>query len=154
MKNIPVQKQQGFTLIELMIVIAIIGILAAVAIPAYKDYTIRARASEALVAASSMKATVAENISNNGGVIAAGACNGVTTLATATENVKSSGCTDASGVITVATTTKAGDFTLTLTPAVNNDGTITWGCTVPAESYKYAPAQCRNAGGGDEGGEG
>jgi type IV pilus assembly protein PilA len=143
MKNITVQKQQGFTLIELMIVVAIIGILAAVAIPAYQDYTVRARVSEAIVAASSMKTTVAENVANNGNVIAAGACRGVTNLATATDNVASSTCTDATGVIAVTTTAKAGGFALTLTPAVNADGSITWTCTVPAASNKYAPANCR-----------
>ena len=137
--------QQGFTLIELMIVVAIIGILAAVALPAYQDYTVRSRVSELAILGSSMKATVSENIANNGGVIAAGMCAGVTDLASATVNTQSSTCTDLTGVIAVTGTAKAKNVVLTLTPTVNDDGTIAWGCkTNAADNYKYVPAECRN----------
>ena len=137
--------QQGFTLIELMIVVAIIGILAAVALPAYQDYTVRSRVSELAILGSSMKATVSENIANNGGVIKAGMCAGVTNLANTTVNTLSSTCTDKTGVIAVTGTTKAKDVVLTLTPAVNADGTIAWGCkTNAASNYKYVPVECRN----------
>lgn len=135
--------QQGFTLIELMIVIAIIGILAAVALPAYQDYTVRGRVSELAILGSAMKATVTENIANNGGVIAAGACKGVTDLATATTNTASSVCTDATGIIAVTGTAKAKNVVLTFTPVVNADGTVKWTCTAPAADNKYVPAECR-----------
>ena len=71
--------QQGFTLIELMIVVAIIAILAAIALPAYQDYTIRSRVSELAVIASAAKTTVTENIANNGGTMPTDACAGVNT---------------------------------------------------------------------------
>jgi type IV pilus assembly protein PilA len=136
--------QQGFTLIELMIVIAIIGILAAVALPAYQDYTVRGRVSELAIQASSMKSTVSENIANMGGTIGAGACAGITNLTTATKNTASSTCTDTTGVIAVTGTTASKGVVLTYTPTVNADNTIVWACTTTATNYKYVPAECRN----------
>src|SRR4029453_18662546 len=77
--------QQGFTLIELMIVVAIIGILAAVALPAYQDYTVRAKVTEGLVLASGAKTIVAENAANgknfNSGYTAPAATNNVASVA-------------------------------------------------------------------------
>ena len=127
-----------------MIVVAIIGILAAIAIPAYQDYTIRSRVAEAITALSAAKATVSENIANNGGVIATGACAGYTNQTTPTANVASTECTNTTGVVAATTTDKAGAFKLTMTPNVNADKTVTWVCSVPAANYKYAPAECRN----------
>ena len=146
MKSMKIVKkaQAGFTLIELMIVVAIIGILAAVALPAYQDYTVRGRVSELAIMGSSFKATVTENIANNGG-INGDLCKGIVNVSTETANTKSSGCATATGVITVTgTDTKAKGVVLTFTPSLNTDGVVKWTCTTPdATKYKYVPAECR-----------
>lgn len=139
--------QKGFTLIELMIVIAIIGILAAIALPAYQDYTVRARVTEGLALASAAKATIGENIANNGAVISAGTCLGVTTWTTVASNshVAGLGCVDTTGVITINMDATGKSTTFTLTPTVSTNGPVTWLCaTGSAATYKYVPSQCRN----------
>lgn len=135
------RQQAGFTLIELMIVVAIIAILVAIALPAYQDYTIRARVSEALVLASSAKATVTENI-NNENALTANACNGITALTAATTNVSTFTCAD-NGVLTIGTTPTAGSVTITLAPNYNADEPVTWTCTRTAGQNKHVPATCR-----------
>jgi type IV pilus assembly protein PilA len=141
------KQQAGFTLIELMIVVAIIGILAAIAIPAYQDYTIRARVSEGLSLASAAKATIAEN-SYTGASSADLGWN----APSSTENVESVSVDSSNGTITVITTAKAGSVTLTLTPdpafsAGTPDLTatrMTWACAVSdSAKQKYVPSNCR-----------
>lgn len=145
--------QKGFTLIELMIVVAIIGILAAVALPAYQDYTVRARVTEGLVIASGAKTAVAENAAN-GTAFESG-----WSAPSPSSNVMSVGINTGNGAIGIRTTTRAGNGSLLLTPLSNGaalvagtppaGGNITWSCTAAAWSAgtamqaKYLPAQCR-----------
>ncbi len=136
--------QQGFTLIELMIVVAIIGILAAVALPAYQDYTVRGRVSEVVLLAAGMKPTISENIANNN-AIGAGSCKGIADITTATVNTASVACADATGIVTGTGTAKAAGVILTLTPTLPvAGGPIVWTCAVSAAaSNKYVPSECR-----------
>lgn len=130
--------QQGFTLIELMIVVAIIGILAAVALPAYQDYTIRARVSEVLIGASSARTGVTEECQQDNGCTS---INGAV-YAIGTSTWVRSGSVNNSGVITVEGTTSIGTTALSvvLTPSWNGQ-TAVWSCT--GAPLKYMPASCR-----------
>jgi type IV pilus assembly protein PilA len=139
--------QQGFTLIELMIVVAIIGILAAVALPAYQDYTVRSRVSEAMVFADAAKSAVAENAANGA------ALNNGWSAPAATENVSSVAIDGTNGEITITTTAKAGGGTVIFVPKSGGttalaSGTvptdaIQWTCTGGTLAQKYRPSQCR-----------
>jgi len=143
------KKQQGFTLIELMIVVAIIGILAAIAIPAYQDYTIRAQVSEGLNLAGGAKAAVAEFTMDGGSFPASNAEAGISPP-TDIRGKYVSEVEVEDGLITItydgpdAHTTLAGQ-TVELSP-LTNVGSIEWACkpgsTTPVQA-KHLPASCR-----------
>ncbi|WP_287965266.1 pilin [Diaphorobacter sp.] len=161
--------QKGFTLIELMIVVAIIGILAAVALPAYQDYTVRAKVTEGLSLAGAAKAAVAENAAN-GAPYASGWI-----APAATKAVKSLTINEAAGFITITfdDSIDGGGKTMILNPingsktagavftggtatatAIPTSGSISWTCTTAQTpttvlgvkgtlASKFAPAECR-----------
>ena len=134
--------QKGFTLIELMIVVAIIGILAAVALPAYQDYTTRAKVSEVVVMGAPAKLAVAETSSSLGGLALVTAANSGYTFPGATKYVSGVTITDATGVVQVTSTVPNAAGNIVFTPTDAGAGQLTWVCTSTIP-LKYVPAECR-----------
>jgi len=143
--------QKGFTLIELMIVVAIIGILAAVALPAYQDYTVRAKMSEVILAASSGKTAVAEAYAQFGSMVTGAASMGVQDQTSKYVASVAWARTNASvGTITVTTKTDAGlpsdaaGKTIVLTGTGDSSGKVQWTCAAgTGMSTKYLPGSCK-----------
>lgn len=135
--------QKGFTLIELMIVVAIIGILAAVALPAYQDYTIRAKVSELILAASSARTAVTEKFQSDPAgsasmgtgvtINVAGKVSGAT--------VSNAGTIEVEGAATSTSTGAAVTLTVVPTSVNTATGTMSWSCA--GTPSKYMPATCR-----------
>ena len=155
--------QQGFTLIELMIVIAIVGILAAIALPAYQDYIVRSKMSEPLAALAEGKTTVAEYVAANGRFPTASSAFGLNTaLRDRSDIIRSIDVTDPPVAgspiyITANVHTSVWDGTtksdsnfaqFSLSGSTNGDGTMSWDCIPGGASgdemqTKYLPANCR-----------
>ena len=136
--------QQGFTLIELMIVVAIIGILAAIAIPAYQDYTIRAQVSEGINLASGAKAAIAEYFMDTGALPGSNTAAGLEP--TITGNYVTGVAVGPQGVVTVTYGNQANSIistqTLTLSPQTSA-GSVAWNCSAGSLAGKHVPSACR-----------
>jgi type IV pilus assembly protein PilA len=143
------KKQQGFTLIELMIVVAIIGILAAIAIPAYQDYTIRAQVSEGLNLAAGAKASVSEYFMDRGVLPGTNTEAGISSAASISGNYVDQVNVNG-GVLEVRYSSTAPqranstiDTDILYLSPITNDGSVDWNCRSTNISPKHLPSACR-----------
>jgi len=140
------QMQKGFTLIELMIVVAIIGILAAIALPAYQDYTTRAKVSEIILAASSARTSLSEAAVTNGKFPASSPLASQSSKYVSKIEYKQN-TTSKAAVFAYATDDVGGGVTdqqyIALEGTLNETGTVTWNCGGNI-AEKYRPASCQD----------
>ena len=146
MKNMKQARQQGFTLIELMIVIAIVGILSAVALPAYQDYTVRAKMTEAIGIAANARTNISEYYALNSAFTTSLSNLGLTSTPPST--IVTSIAVSASGVVTLNLTSgglggASGDSIL-FSPTTDSSGITQWRCSSTSITEKnLLPANCR-----------
>lgn len=134
-------RMKGFTLLEMMLVIAIIGVMATLAIPAYQDYLVRARVMEGLQM--SMPARMAVNevyMSTHDFPVSQQAA--TYQSPEPSKNIENISIASGTGVITISYTQQAGGGTLVLTPSVKNDGQLTWDCQQGSLPDKFKPSIC------------
>lgn len=156
LQAIKAKTQKGFTLIELMITVAIVGILAAVALPAYQNYTIRAQAAEAVSLAGGLQTAVAEYYANNGTMPTSNDTAGTATavqMASPTGKYVATEAVGAAGVITATfsnaspTNAKLQGGVVSLKPTADANGNISWTCGATADgttvSKQYLPTSCQ-----------
>ena len=140
------KNMQGFTLIELMIVIAILGILLAIAIPAYQDYTVRAKVSEAMTMTAPAKLAVAETLSSTGTLPTTNALAGYS-FPGATSFVTSVVIGTGGTIVTTLTAATGTSGSITMTPTQvggASSSQLTWDCSATGGlPTKYVPAKCR-----------
>ena len=132
--------QKGFTLIELMIVVAIVAILAAVAIPAYQDYIKRSKVAEIAAAAGACKTSVSEYYATAGGWASVASAPGCSSVATTNGSFSS---VSSAGVITFASSIPNAGGNFVLTPVMTGTDISGWNCSASTIAAEYLPANCR-----------
>jgi type IV pilus assembly protein PilA len=138
---VPKRIRKGFTLIELMLVITVIGVLVAIAIPVYRDFTVRTKVAELVAAVGPLKTAVAEKALHEGSLETAGV--GVTVPVAG--RITDGNVTDA-GVIRISgdAASVGTAVTIVLTPSFVAGGKLIWTCSTSPDTFKFVPAECRH----------